>query len=114
MSMPRIAISASTPAASDQSGIAPRIAASSRAMRSCAWRTAQQHLLEGDALLGMRELLLRQPVHVRLGRRLVARIMQAEPQQERRYLLALGAQILHRRPARPGEVAHRLVARIRN
>ena len=67
-----------------------------------------------EALLGVRELLLHQPVHVRLGPRLVARIMQAEPQQERRYMLALGAQILHRRPARSGQIAHRLVARIGN
>ena len=38
--MPPIAISASTASASDHSGTAARIAASSRATRSCAWRTA--------------------------------------------------------------------------
>ena len=40
--------------------------------------------------------------------------MQALPQQERRYLLALGPQILHRRSTRSGEIAHGLVAPVGN
>jgi hypothetical protein len=38
--MPRIAISAGTTSASDQSGTAIRIACSNRSTRSCAWRIA--------------------------------------------------------------------------
>jgi len=40
--------------------------------------------------------------------------MAAGPQQERRDLLALGAQIDHRALARTGEIAHRLVTLVRN
>lgn len=40
--------------------------------------------------------------------------MQAEPQQQRRDLLALGALVTHRRTAGAGEVAHRLVVRVRH
>jgi hypothetical protein len=51
---------------------------------------------------------------VRLGPCPLARIPQALPQQKPRYLLALAAQILHRRFAPPGEITHRLVTGVRN
>jgi hypothetical protein len=42
------------------------------------------------------------------------RIMQASAQQKRRHLLTLAPQVLHRRPARPCEIAHRLMTRVGN
>ena len=74
----------------------------------------QEHLLERDALLGMFEFLARKPVHVRLGPGALARIVQALPQQQRQHLLALGFEIVDRRRARPREIPHRLVPRVRH
>jgi hypothetical protein len=54
---------------------------------------SQQHLLEGDAMLRVLKLLAHQLGSVRLRRRPLARIVQALPQQKRRHLLALAAQI---------------------
>src|SRR4029079_12226263 len=66
------------------------------------------------SLAHRRELHAREPDHVRLGPSLLARIMQATPQQERRDLLALAAQILNRRAPCPAQITHRLVTFIRN
>ena len=74
----------------------------------------QQHLLERDALLGVVELLARQPVHMRLAPGALARIQPSEPQQQRQHLLALGLEIVDRRRPRAREIAHRLVSRIRH
>jgi len=112
--MPRIAISPVTTSASDQSGTAARIACLQPLDALLCLAHRQQHLLEGDALLKMLELLARKPAHVRPGPRLLARIVQALPQQERRDLLALSPQILHRRSARPRQVTHRLVTLLGN
>ena len=71
--MPRIAISAVTTSASDQSGTAARIACSSRSIRSCAWRTANSISSKAMRCSAMLELLARKPVHVRLGPRRLAR-----------------------------------------
>ena len=57
----------------------------------------------------MHDLLCTQPVAMRFPPRLLARIVQSEPQQQRRDLLALALQIIDRRLARPGQIAHRLV-----
>jgi hypothetical protein len=60
------------------------------------------------------ELLARQPVHMRFGPRLLARVVPSEPQQKRRHLLALRPQILNRSLPCPGQIAHRLVTLVRN
>src|SRR6516225_9690873 len=65
-------------------------------------------------MLRILKLLARQPVPVCLGPRPLARIVQALPQQKRRYLLALASQILHRHFTRPREITHRLVTRVGN
>ena len=75
----------------------------------------QHHLLQHKALLRMLELLARDPAHMRLGPGLPAlRVRPSQPQQKGRDMLALRAQIQHRRLARPCQIAHRLVTSVRH
>ena len=90
---------------------AARIACSSRSMRSCAWRIASIISSKTMRCSGYSSFWLASQLHVRLGPGLLRPDRQALPQQERRDLLALRSQILHRRFARPREITHRLVTR---
>ena len=110
-SMPRIAISAVTTSASDQSGTAARIACSSRAMRSCAWRIANSISSKTMRCSGCSSFWLASQPCAPCSTSSCRRIVQALPQQERRDLLALRPQVHHRRLARPREITHRLVTR---
>src|SRR6478736_7858201 len=75
----------------------------------------KHHFFEDDAPLRLLELLARQPVHVRVRPRLLARRIPAPlAQQECGHLLALRAQINHRGLARSREITHRLVPAVRN
>ena len=62
----------------------------------------------------MRKLEPCKPAHVRFGPSPLASMAQLVPQQKRRDLLALRAQIYNRRLARPNEFPHRLMAFVRN
>jgi hypothetical protein len=61
------------------------------------------------------ELLACDPAHMRLGPSLPALgIWPSQPQQKSRDMLALRAQIQHRRLARPRQIAQRLVTSVRH
>jgi hypothetical protein len=78
-SMPRSAISAVTTSANDQSGTARRIACFQPLDAFLRLAHRQQHLFEGDAMLGILKLLAHQPVPVRLGPRPFARTLRGLP-----------------------------------
>src|SRR5271166_232618 len=111
-SIPRIAISAVTIGARDQSGTASSIALSSRATRLGLLHRPHQ-LLEGDALLEVAEVLARQPFAMRAAPGLLAGIDASQTQKECARLLALDPEVGGGRRPRPHEIAHRLVPLVR-
>ena len=111
--MPRIAISAVTTLASDQSGTARADRLLQPARRSCAWRIA--------SIISSNTMRCSRCSSFWLASQLICALVQvscpdraAQPQQQRRDLLALRLQIHHRGLARPRQIAHRLVPSVRN
>lgn len=78
-----------------------------RPSRSCA--CGERHLLQRQVLGGMVEALRLEPLAVPGAPGLLARICPAALQHHGRDRLPLAAQVVHRRFARPHQLAHRLV-----